>query len=515
MTSHFSDMSWKPPSLHFSHSSLSGFSFPQAPSPNTSKADASPSVAIDEPHRLSNDDSEEKLPPPLMRPPAGRRGHAHRRSAAKTGIDFDAIARAKSSHSAEQDSRPSLHQRRRSQSGPPTLAGGSCPTTTTNENLATPPSSLAASDSSISPTVPPPGNSTVSHSDTPDPLSRIPPNTKNLPVVSEDEEVATTSRRKSTNAVVDALRSVGRTASTMLDAAPTSQRPKSAIALATPTPPRGEKSSAKKTSLEESVVGRDNSCGDDVTTKKETNEQDCEDKAFQKQNNKKKSKKPRPWAGIITRKGKKKGKKVKKSASKTSTQRENPAAPSTTVELKSDDRDDSDAKEDTDGDEDEGPDFSDMDGIVVLQSPSDPGEEEPDDLLQDTFEEAWKPLSFYEQGRQLEKDAKAFSHCSSPTLDLDAALGPFRAPDTLPISIDPMTGSHDADDEVGDGEDRLTPLRRMYSRDRSHRRSESMPIISAPSNMSKRSSFYAFAQAAASTEVFDETEEDAFWANAG
>lgn len=527
MTSRFSDMSsWKP-SLHFSHSSLPGFSFPQAPSPTTSNANANviadpaPKATLDEVRGLAGIDDAEKLPPPpLLKPPAGRRGHTHRRSAAKTGIDFDAIARAKSSHSADQEQRPSLHQRRRSQSGPPMLTGRDWSMSATNES----PSSVVSPSKPTAfrkPTSPipiaSPEKSTSPCRDKLESSTKTPKDTENPLAVSEDAKAG---RRKSSNSVVDILKSVGRTASTMLDATPASQKPKSATATATSTPPSKKQLLAKRPPSPERVAARLLEYQADAAVKEDAREHDDQSKAPQKRGNKKKPKKTRPWAGIITRKSKKKGKSVKKSASKASLQRASSIDLSAPVEEeKGENNDNTDQKEDDvgeDADEDERLDFSNMDGIVVLQSPSDPGEDEPDDLLQDTFEEAWKPLSFYEQGRQLEKDAKASLDYSSPILDLDAALGPFNTPDTLSISIDSVTDTDDVNGGIGAGLEatRPTPLRRMYSSTRSHRRSESMPIISTPSTALRRSSFYAFAQAAASTEVFDETEEDAFWANA-
>ncbi|KZZ93058.1 hypothetical protein AAP_02524 [Ascosphaera apis ARSEF 7405] len=152
------------------------------------------------------------------------------------------------------------------------------------------------------------------------------------------------------------------------------------------------------------------------------------------------------------------------------------------------------------------------DDTVVIQTPA-YHEEEYDSSAStatttvSSFESAWKPRSFYEQGRQLNNDENPFS----PVIDLDAALGPFRTPEVS----DSGSGFSFATKHMHSGRGRRNEF--LSPENRHHRRAESAPAIqpmeparSSPVAMAMK---YSAAAIFKTPDVFDEEEEDAFLAN--
>ncbi|KAJ5620731.1 hypothetical protein N7510_004715 [Penicillium lagena] len=205
----------------------------------------------------------------------------------------------------------------------------------------------------------------------------------------------------------------------------------------------------------------------------------------------KKKKRVRSWAGAILTRGKSKGKRGAKLnlACKAPTPSP-PALSRTNSDIGSVDFDD--------------------DHIVVLRTPTNPvapvseAERSRDSLPVPlpSLETAWKPRSFYEQGRQDDT-------VSSPIIDLDAALGPFNTPTIQPA--------------VGAASNFTLATQRMYSGGRRgefigpemryHRRAESAPTL-PPFDRSAlvASSRLSVAPVLENADVFDEEEEDAFLA---
>lgn len=200
----------------------------------------------------------------------------------------------------------------------------------------------------------------------------------------------------------------------------------------------------------------------------------------------KKQKKMRTWAGILSRKSKKR-------SSKRSPSRKAPTPPPilsrTNSELGSVC----------------GVNF-DEDNTIVIRTPTHPDAprrslpsawpNEPNDEM--SLETAWKPQSFYDQGRDLDM--------FSPVIDLDAALGPFNTPEMGP---DHKVTSFSA------------ATRRMYSGGRRgefigpemryHRRTESAPEM-PPFDRNSLGLGRFGASAMEIPDVFDEKEEDEFLA---
>ncbi|KAJ5793850.1 hypothetical protein N7457_000449 [Penicillium paradoxum] len=161
----------------------------------------------------------------------------------------------------------------------------------------------------------------------------------------------------------------------------------------------------------------------------------------------------------------------------------------------------------------------DNDDVVVIRTPTNPmmppSALEPiqDDcqnkdgcpLPAQTLEASWKPRSFYEQGVGPHDNV-----LSSPIIDLDAALGPFNTPDMRTMA----QGAANNNFSVA--------TQRMYSGGRRgefvgpemryHRRTESAPVMQ-PFDRTALGAFRLGPTSAVETpDVFDEEEEDAFWA---
>ncbi|KAJ6041742.1 uncharacterized protein N7446_012808 [Penicillium canescens] len=157
----------------------------------------------------------------------------------------------------------------------------------------------------------------------------------------------------------------------------------------------------------------------------------------------------------------------------------------------------------------------DNDDVVVIRTPTNPTmppsalepvqNDHPSVPPVSTLETSWKPRSFYEQ-----ETGPHDNILSSPIIDLDAALGPFNTPDMRPGG----QGANNNNFSVA--------TQRMYSGGRRgefvgpemryHRRAESAPVM-PPFD---RSALGAFRLCPNSTveapDVFDEEEEDAFLA---
>lgn len=150
----------------------------------------------------------------------------------------------------------------------------------------------------------------------------------------------------------------------------------------------------------------------------------------------------------------------------------------------------------------------DNDDVVVLRTPNKPddtfaaagsAQEEPP-VPTPTLETAWKPRTFYEQTAQ-------DNMLSSPIIDLDAALGPFNTPDMRPVRGTPSKFS--------------LATQRMYSGGRRgefvgpemryHRRTESAPVMQ-PFDRSALGPIRLGDHTVEAPDVFYEEEEDAFLA---
>jgi hypothetical protein len=149
-------------------------------------------------------------------------------------------------------------------------------------------------------------------------------------------------------------------------------------------------------------------------------------------------------------------------------------------------------------------DFDD-DNTVIIHTPNNlnppkPAFPELQTSIDSVFENSWKPKSFYEQ--RLENEA------FSPVIDLDAALGPFNTPD---LSCNLVAGSAFS-----------IATRRMYSGGRRgefigpemryHRRAESAPEMPPFDRSALGNIRLSGNPAIANADVFYEEEEDAFLA---
>ncbi|KAJ5204603.1 uncharacterized protein N7498_005482 [Penicillium cinerascens] len=154
----------------------------------------------------------------------------------------------------------------------------------------------------------------------------------------------------------------------------------------------------------------------------------------------------------------------------------------------------------------------DNDDVVVLRTPTSPdgtfaaaesAREEPPTPASapaPSLETSWKPRSFYEQTAQDDM-------LSSPIIDLDAALGPFNTPDMRPMNGAPSKFS--------------VATQRMYSGGRRgefvgpemryHRRTESAPVMQ-PFDRSSLGPIRLGGNTTETPDVFYEEEEDAFLA---
>lgn len=150
----------------------------------------------------------------------------------------------------------------------------------------------------------------------------------------------------------------------------------------------------------------------------------------------------------------------------------------------------------------------DNDDVVVLRTPNKPDDtfaaaesaHEVPPMPAPSLETAWKPRTFYEQSAQDDM-------LSSPIIDLDAALGPFNTPDMRPARGAPSKFS--------------VATQRMYSGGRRgefvgpemryHRRTESAPVMQ-PFDRSALGPIRLGGNAVETPDVFYEEEEDAFLA---
>lgn len=151
----------------------------------------------------------------------------------------------------------------------------------------------------------------------------------------------------------------------------------------------------------------------------------------------------------------------------------------------------------------------DNDDVVVLRTPTNTEapvsaaerDEEVPPVPAPSLESAWKPRSFYEQNAQDEV-------LSSPIIDLDAALGPFNTPDMRPAKGGPSKF--------------YLATQRMYSGGRRgefvgpemryHRRAESAPIMPPFDRSALGAARLGGATGVETPDVFYEEEEDAFLA---
>ncbi|KGO75220.1 hypothetical protein PITC_011260 [Penicillium italicum] len=161
----------------------------------------------------------------------------------------------------------------------------------------------------------------------------------------------------------------------------------------------------------------------------------------------------------------------------------------------------------------------DNDDVVVIRTPTNPtmppsalkpiqNDHQTDggcSLSAQSLETSWKPRSFYEQGVGPHDNV-----LSSPIIDLDAALGPFNTPDMRTVA----QGAPNNNFSVA--------TQRMYSGGRRgefvgpemryHRRTESAPALQ-PFDRTSLGAFRLGPTSAVETpDVFDEEEEDAFLA---
>ncbi|OJD13969.1 hypothetical protein AJ78_05629 [Emergomyces pasteurianus Ep9510] len=198
----------------------------------------------------------------------------------------------------------------------------------------------------------------------------------------------------------------------------------------------------------------------------------------------KKPKKVRSWAGILTRKAKKRSKKPQS--------RKAPTPPPLLSRTNSEIGSMAEINFDDDN-------------VIILRTPTlpdAPRKVDTTELSTDTLslESAWKPRSFYEQGT----DSDMFS----PVIDLDAALGPFNTPEM------------ESDRNAGSGFSAAT--KRMYSGGRRgefvgpemryHRRAESAPEMPPFDRSALGLGRFGGTSTLTNPDVFYEEEEDAFLA---
>ncbi|KAJ5158285.1 uncharacterized protein N7500_007936 [Penicillium coprophilum] len=225
---------------------------------------------------------------------------------------------------------------------------------------------------------------------------------------------------------------------------------------------------------------------------------------------KKKQKRVRSWAGHILTRTKSKGKGKRHAKSDTQEEPPVPRAPAPRPPALTRTNSATGSVLDVDFDNDD---------VVVIRTPTNPtmppsalepiqNNRQTEDgcpLPAQTLETSWKPRSFYEQDIGPHDNV-----LSSPIIDLDAALGPFNTPDMRPVT----QGAPNNNFSVA--------TQRMYSGGRRgefvgpemryHRRTESAPAMQ-PFDRSALGGFRLGPTSAVETpDVFDEEEEDAFLA---
>jgi hypothetical protein len=224
----------------------------------------------------------------------------------------------------------------------------------------------------------------------------------------------------------------------------------------------------------------------------------------------KKQKRVRSWAGHILTRTKSKGKGKRHTKPETEEEPPKPRAPTHRPPALTRTNSEAGSVLDVDFDND----------VVVIRTPTNPSmppsalEPIQNDCQNDgssplpapTLETSWKPRSFYEQDVGPPDNV-----LSSPIIDLDAALGPFNTPDMRPVA----PGATNNNFSVA--------TQRMYSGGRRgefvgpemryHRRTESAPVMQ-PFDRSALGAFRLGGPTSAveTPDVFDEEEEDAFLA---
>ena len=449
---------------------LPAFSFPQAP--------VSTSPSSQQPHRRGHSTiaggsssntaatgSNNDIPPPSFLPPPGpglsgrgpgRRSHAHRRSAAISSVDLNAISKA----------------------FPPIAVGSGAPGTptevTSNQMTKGEVDRIVQRNSPRTPTVPSMGQVDPSKLAPPPPVpvlfepstERSENNTSTIPPSIQSElpkEDLQSVRPKTANATLN----LGEESSGNSGENTTARRPVSASASIAPVG-RASTDAPDVPPLPRGQFGILDSGTPQPATRAEIPSRAASEKKPGKK------KKMRAWAGMLTRKGKKRAPKKAASSRKGPTP---PVLSRTNSEIGSL----------------YGLNF-DEDNTIIIRTPTQPNAPQTQASNEpDSFEASWKPRSFYEQGRE--------SDMFSPVIDLDAALGPFNTPE---MGTEQCSGFSIA-------------TKRMYSGGRRgqfvgpemryHRRAESAPEM-PPFDRSALPRFIMNSN----PDVFDEEEEDAFLA---
>ncbi|PGH35099.1 hypothetical protein GX50_02020 [[Emmonsia] crescens] len=516
----------KPTSVR-SPAPLPAFSFPQASDPAASSTSSPPPTTPNlrpvghrrRPSELNGSEIAAALGPPILEnnvlptppplptpgpglsgPGPGRRGHHHRRSAAISSMDLTAITKA----------------------FPPLPVGGSAPATPAdlrqqhalNEEIARPSS---RSFPNLTPHTPPisPGLSLSSPPDSnshaPAQMAKTSPNARRpLSTISSEGSVSTVrhyghgstassaaititagkpqTRPKTAGPLLDQNH---RTSDSTSDNLP-QKRPLSASASVTGL----NKSSSdvpelppfRKNIIESYNKFTNNSMSKNDPTSfpklEPTASSQERPRTSPERKPSKKPKKVRSWAGILTRKAKKRSKKPQS--------RKAPTPPPILTRTNSEIGSMAEINFDDDN-------------VIILRTPTlpdAPRQLDTTELSKDTLslESSWKPRSFYEQGT----DSDMFS----PVIDLDAALGPFNTPEM---------GS---DRNAGSGFSAAT--KRMYSGGRRgefvgpemryHRRAESAPEMPPFDRSALGLGRFGGTSALTNPDVFYEEEEDAFLA---
>lgn len=503
---------------------LPAFSFPQAvdnPSPSSSPrviAQQRPGghhrrgseiISLDTPIASSPTKLENSPPsPPFLPTPnpglsakgPGRRGHAHRRSAAISGVDLSAISKA----------------------FPPKPLGGSAPSTPAdikqqhffNEDIV-----KSSPFPVLSPETPPasPGGQhklaeQVSRP-VPWPVDRAPIFPRPLSTISSEDSVSTIRGNHSVTGSIASCATVlvgpgqpcarPKTAGAAFDHVHNSSN--SSLEVVQQKRPLSASASIPKLNTNFSEVPHLPPCkrhlGDDDTASYASRNSQVEfssdihpqasDTGEAKpetsldQQGSKKRKKVRSWAGILTRK-------AKRRSSKKPPPRKTPTPPPILSRTNSEIASLCEVNFDNDN-------------TVVIRTPTTTGPLKPElnhawsnDTL--SLETSWKPRSFYEQGRECD--------VLSPVIDLDAALGPFNTPEM---------GS---DNVISSGFSAAT--KRMYSGGRRgefvgpemryHRRAESAPEMPPFDRSAIGMARFGGTSTLANPDVLYEEEEDAFLA---
>ncbi|WEW56796.1 hypothetical protein PRK78_002250 [Emydomyces testavorans] len=484
---------------------LPTFSFPQGPEPGPP---SKPLVTSSQCSAESSQDGEKitgedlATPPPLTMavPPSlptpgpglsargpGRRGHAHRRSAAISSVDLTAIAKAfppKPVNGSAPSTPVDVKKSHFGNEDVPNLSSRSFPNMKTN---CSPPPSPRKSDDRLR---------ASSHSK-PEPIETAAELHRPLSVVSSESSVSTICPKKSWP------ESTAPSTGTITPTSDSTTRPKTAgakfdLSFTTLGGSNDDVTERPRTASASMVLSHDFSGEAPISSRNKrlltTRHPLCNSilseeippapqraPSSRKQN--KKQKKMRSWAGILTRKGKKR-------TNKRPPSRKAPTPPPVLTRTNS-------AISSS-----YGVDF-DEDNTIVIRTPTDPNAPRrslPAALTDDplTLDTSWKPQSFYEQGREPDM--------FSPVIDLDAALGPFNTPEMGPEC--PVSGFSAA-------------TRRMYSGGRRgefvgpemryHRRAESAPEMPPFDRVGLNLGRYSTA-AMLNPDVFDEKEEDDFLA---